>query len=49
MGRKYKKCFQRKIKSDLDAVLLDTIEKFPQSIQPYLDMIEGQRMDLKQI
>jgi len=32
---------------DLDAVMADTLEKFPQSIQPYLDMIEGQRMDLK--
>jgi len=34
------------IKSELDSVLLDTIEKYPQSIQPYLDMIDGQRMDL---
>ena len=32
--------------NDLDAVLADTLEKFPQSIQPYIDMIEGQRMDL---
>ncbi len=38
--------FKGIIKSDLDAVLADTIETFPQSIQPYLDMIEGQRMDL---
>ncbi len=38
--------FKGNIKSDLDAVLLDTIEKYPQSIEPYLDMIEGQRMDL---
>ena len=38
--------FKGNIKSELDAVLLDTIEKYPQNIQPYLDMIDGQRMDL---
>ena len=41
-----KNVFKGKIKSELDSVLLDTIEKYPQSIQPYLDMIDGQRMDL---
>ena len=41
-----KNVFKGNIQSDLDAVLLDTIEKYPQSIEPYLDMIEGQRMDL---
>ena len=41
-----KNVFKGKIQTDLDAVLFDTIEKFPQEIQPYLDMIEGQRMDL---
>jgi len=41
-----KNIFKGNIKSELDAVLLDTIEKYPQSIQPYLDMIDGQRMDL---
>ena len=41
-----KNVFQGNIKSELDSVLLDTIEKYPQSIQPYLDMIDGQRMDL---
>ena len=41
-----KSVFEGQIKSDLDAVLVDTIEKFPQNIEPYLDMIEGQRMDL---
>ncbi|MDC3029731.1 phytoene synthase [Prochlorococcus sp. AH-716-P13] len=41
-----KNVFKGNIKSDLDSVLLDTIEKYPQSIQPYLDMIDGQRMDL---
>ncbi len=41
-----KSVFKGNVKSELDAVLLDTIEKYPQSIEPYLDMIEGQRMDL---
>jgi len=41
-----KSVFKGNIKSELDAVLLDTIERYPQSIQPYLDMIDGQRMDL---
>ena len=41
-----KNVFKGKIKSELDSVLSDTIEKYPQSIQPYLDMIDGQRMDL---
>jgi len=41
-----KNVFKGNIKSELDAVLSDTFEKYPQSIQPYLDMIEGQRMDL---
>ena len=39
--------FAGSINDDLDAVMADTLEKFPQSIQPYLDMIEGQRMDLE--
>ncbi len=41
-----KNIFKGNAKSELDSVLLDTIEKYPQSIQPYLDMIDGQRMDL---
>ena len=41
-----KNVFKGNTKSELDSVLLDTIEKYPQSIQPYLDMIDGQRMDL---
>ena len=41
-----KNIFKGEIKSELDAVLFDTIEKYPQTIQPYLDMIAGQRMDL---
>nr|AUG32306.1 phytoene synthase [Paulinella longichromatophora] len=39
--------FNGVIVDDLDLVMADTIEKFPQELQPYLDMIEGQRMDLK--
>ena len=41
-----KNVFKGNINSELDAVLLNTIENYPQSIEPYLDMIEGQRMDL---
>jgi len=41
-----KNVFKGNIKSELDAVLLDTIKRYPQSIKPYLDMIDGQRMDL---
>ncbi len=38
--------FSGQIQDELDAVMADTLTRFPQSIQPYLDMIEGQRMDL---
>ena len=38
--------FKGQVADELDAVMVDTLERFPQSIQPYLDMIEGQRMDL---
>ncbi len=38
--------FKGIVKTDLDAVLADTLEKYPQTIEPYLDMIAGQRMDL---
>ena len=41
-----KNIFKGIVKTDLDAVLADTLEKYPQSIDPYLDMIAGQRMDL---
>jgi phytoene synthase len=30
----------------LDRVMVDTMERFPQPLQAYLDMIEGQRMDV---
>jgi len=32
---------------DLDVALVDTLQQFPIEIQPFRDMIEGQRMDLK--
>ena len=38
--------FKGHVDDELDAVMVDTLARFPQSIQPYLDMIEGQRMDL---
>ncbi len=41
-----KNIFKGIVKTDLDAVLSDTLEKYPQTIAPYLDMIAGQRMDL---
>ena len=44
--QKTRALFQGRIDDDLDAVMVDTLERFPQGIQPYLDMIEGQRMDL---
>ena len=46
---KTKSIFQGKgeVNNELDAVMTDTLTLFPQSINPYLDMIEGQRMDLK--
>jgi len=43
---KTRRLFEGKVSTDLDAVMVDTLQRFPQSIQPYLDMIEGQRMDL---
>ena len=41
-----KNIFKGIVKTDLDAVLSETLEKYPQTIDPYLDMIAGQRMDL---
>ena len=31
---------------DLDVAFVDTLQRFPMDIQPYRDMIAGQRMDL---
>ena len=41
-----KAMFDGQVEDELDAVMTDTLKRFPQSMQPYLDMIEGQRMDL---
>ncbi len=41
-----KSMFNGQVDDDLGAVMADTIKRFPQPIKPYLDMIEGQRMDL---
>lgn len=32
--------------NDVDVALVDTLQRFPLEIQPFRDMIEGQRMDL---
>ncbi|NDC36131.1 MAG: phytoene synthase [Synechococcaceae bacterium WB9_2_112] len=40
--------FAGQVRDGLDRVMADTLERYPQPIQPYLDMIEGQRMDLHQ-
>jgi phytoene synthase len=39
--------FSGVVNDGLDLVLRDTLERYPQPIQPYLDMIEGMRMDLQ--
>jgi phytoene synthase len=38
--------FAGRVRDGLDLVLRDTLARYPQPIQPYLDMIEGMRMDL---
>ena len=38
--------FAGEVHDGLDLVMRDTIERYPQPLQPYLDMIEGMRMDL---
>ena len=38
--------FDGKVETDLDLVMADTIERYQQPIIPYLEMIEGMRMDL---
>lgn len=38
--------FAGEVRDGLDLVMHDTIERYPQPLQPYLDMIEGMRMDL---
>ncbi len=44
--QKTRSIFNGEVVDELDAVLADTLKAFPQKIEPYLDMIEGQRMDL---
>ena len=41
-----RKLFAGEVHDGLDLVMHDTIERYPQPLQAYLDMIEGQRMDL---
>ena len=38
--------FAGQVSDGLDLVMHDTLERYPQPLQPYLDMIEGMRMDL---
>jgi phytoene synthase len=38
--------FEGRSSDSFDRVMLDTLERFPQPLQAYLDMIEGQRMDV---
>ncbi len=40
--------FEGVVLDGLDLVMRDTLERYPQPLQAYLDMIEGQRMDLRQ-
>ena len=40
--------FRGTVRDGLDRVMVDTLERYPQPLQPYLDMIEGMRMDLHQ-
>ena len=37
-----RRLFEGQITDDLDRVMVDTLERYPQPLQPYLDMIEGQ-------
>ncbi len=39
--------FEGVVLDGLDLVMRDTLERYPQPLQAYLDMIEGQRMDLR--
>ena len=38
--------FEGRVHDSFDRVMVDTIERFPQPLHAYLDMIEGQRMDV---
>lgn len=39
--------FQGRARDGFERVMVDTLERFPQPLQAYLDMIEGQRMDVR--
>jgi 15-cis-phytoene synthase len=39
--------FEGRASDDLGRVMVHTLEQFPQPLQAYLDMIEGQRMDVR--
>jgi phytoene synthase len=39
--------FQGRAGDGFERVMVDTLERFPQPLQAYLDMIEGQRMDVR--
>ena len=45
--RRTRALFAGDVRNGLDLVMRDTLERYPQPIQPYLDMIEGMRMDLQ--
>ncbi len=40
--------FKGVVLDGLDLVMADVIQRYPQPLEPYLEMIEGQRMDLNQ-
>jgi phytoene synthase len=44
--RRTRELFSGRVRDGLDLAMGDTIARYPQPIQPYLDMIEGMRMDL---
>lgn len=44
--RRTRELFAGTVRDGLDRVMLDTIQRYPQPLQAYLDMIEGMRMDL---
>ena len=43
---KSRQMYQGQVSDALDLAMVDMFQQFPQSLQPYLDMIEGQRMDV---
>jgi len=45
--RRLEAAFNGRPYDDLDAALTETVRQFPLDIQPFRDMIEGMRMDLK--